>query len=142
MPGGEREAAGHADRQWPIVPAAGRPLPPGQVLQREVHERGRNGYRDDAAKCGSPSGATPENRDHAGDGEPEHRSVGTVAQLPEGTVGEPPLLSRQARKQTPVEVIKDREGAKHEASDYVVAAPNGKPRLGCAARSPSRTSGA
>src|SRR5260370_42335720 len=116
MPRGEREAAGHAARQWPIVPAAGRPLSPGQVLQREVHGRRRKGYRDDAAKCGSPSRATRENRDHAGDGEPEQRSVGTVAQWPEGTVGEAPLLSRQRRKQTPGEVIKDREGAKHEAA--------------------------
>src|ERR1700737_1684475 len=113
MPGWKREAAGEADRQRPIAPPSRRPVPPGEVLQRQVHERRRDADRDDAAKRGSPSPAPAQDRDQAGDGDPEQRSVGPVAQSREASVDEPPLLSRQAVKETPVEVIKGGERPAH-----------------------------
>src|ERR1700737_4181967 len=113
MPGGKREAAGEADRQRPIAPPSRRPVPPGEVLQGQVHERRCDADRNNAAKRSPPSPAPAQDRDQAGDGDPEQRSVGPVAQSREGGVAAPPLLSRQAVKETPVEVIKGGERTAH-----------------------------
>src|SRR6202171_4027712 len=113
MPGGKREAAGEADRQQPIASRSRRRSPPGEVLQGQVHERRRDPDRDDAAKRSAPAPAPAQDRDQAGDRDPEQRSVGPVAQSREAGVDEPPLVSRQAVKETPVEVIKGGERPAH-----------------------------
>src|SRR3981189_6268 len=105
MSRGKGKTAGQADRQRP-VPREGWPRTPGDVFQRGVDQCRCEANRDKSAERGLPPAPAAQNRDQAGNRDPEEGSIGGVAQPLEAGIGDLPLLARQAVKQTPVEGIK------------------------------------
>src|SRR5205823_7367845 len=120
----ERKAAGHADGQRPIESTPRRAVSPRHVFQRQINECRRDGDRHRPTQRRSPCTVATEDGHRRGDRQPQHRSVGALAQLLEAPVDNVPFPSGQAVEEPSIERIERRQRTKHRysAADGAMAA--------------------
>src|SRR5207253_7445017 len=120
----KRKAAGHADRERPIESTPRRPIAPRHVFQRQVDQGRGDGNRHRATQRRLSRAMATEDRHACSDRQPEHRSIGAIAQPLQIAVDNAPLLSGQAVEEPSIECIKRRQRAKHtqSAADGAIAA--------------------
>ena len=118
----ERKTPGHADDQWPLAQQA-RTIPPCQVFERQVDESRRQADRHHASRCRSPAGSAPNQCEDGRHRQPEHGSVGGIAQPFQQTVGRSLLPARQALEQPSIEFAQGCKGTSHLLIDRPRHAP-------------------